>query len=110
MEHDLKLPIDGALLPMIDGLVDRWMPVADVVAIVGTSAEVVLEHLDYRKASRQREQKILMQGAERCVELRWHETLELLVQSPARASLLVELVEGGGELDVGNLEPIQCRT
>lgn len=105
------LPIHPRVLRVIEELFKREIPVADIADIVDADPKSVAQWIQLREDAhahemeKQRQITGLELGATPCIEMRWHETLPLLVRRPQESYLAIELLEGDDRL-VGQLDPI----
>lgn len=107
------LPIHHRVLRVIEQLVKRSVPVADIADIVDSDPKAVAQWIQLRQEAVAREAEKQQQlggidsGVVDTLEMRWHETLPLLVRRPQESHLAVELLEGDGDgRVVGQLDPI----
>mmetsp|Transcript_24126 Transcript_24126/g.71809 ORF Transcript_24126/g.71809 Transcript_24126/m.71809 type:complete len:625 (-) Transcript_24126:35-1909(-) len=97
--------LDRPLMTVVDQLLRRSVPVAEIADIIDVKTEVVWKYLREREDRKAVEERQREEG----VELQWHQTLPLLAKEGlGRACLLLELVEGDGKV-VGQLAPMPPR-
>ena len=86
--------LDRPLMTVVDQLLRRSVPVAEIADIIDVKTEVVWKYLREREDRKAVEERQREEG----VELQWHQTLPLLAKEGlGRACLLLELVEGDGK-------------
>eukprot|EP00929_Paragymnodinium_shiwhaense_P018449 TRINITY_DN12912_c0_g1_i1.p1 TRINITY_DN12912_c0_g1~~TRINITY_DN12912_c0_g1_i1.p1 ORF type:complete len:916 (+),score=140.07 TRINITY_DN12912_c0_g1_i1:136-2748(+) len=106
------LPLDPRLYHVIDQLCEYQMSIAEIADICEVDPQVIASYLQKQhEAKQQAEEQARETGEERCVELKWHETVAVVVRRPAESLLILELMEGDKGADgsgevVGRLDPI----
>ncbi|CAJ1408863.1 unnamed protein product [Effrenium voratum] len=105
---DFQIPLPQCLYHVIDQLTARGVPSAEIAEIVEVQEVQVSQYLraksDFMESQAQRK---LENSEVQCLELCWHETLALLVKTPA-AQVQLSLLDGH-DRTVGRLEPISVR-
>ncbi|CAJ1328727.1 unnamed protein product [Effrenium voratum] len=105
---DFQIPLPQCLYHVTDQLTARGVPSAEIAEIVEVQEVQVSQYLraksDFMESQAQRK---LENSEVQCLELCWHETLALLVKTPA-AQVQLSLLDGH-DRTVGRLEPISVR-
>lgn len=105
-EPEFNLTLNRILFDVVDRLVERGLPVPEIANIVSASPEEVLLYLRAKEElQRKAEERRQSPAEDRCVDLRWHQTIPLLVRQPMEACLALDLIEGP-DLVVGHLDPL----
>jgi hypothetical protein len=105
-----SVPLNPSLFIVIDSLIARRVPLEEIASIIGSMPEIVAQYLQLKLAFDEECNKRRL-AQHRCVEMRWHQTLSLLVPRSAEANLLIELVQAGkvvGYLDAISVQQV-CR-
>lgn len=85
------------------------MSLEEIADVVDAPPGLVAEYLRIKKESlRKAEERRQEFGEDPCVELRWHETLPILVWCPMEAGIAINLIESDDKV-VGNLDPISIQ-
>jgi len=105
-EPDFGLPLHPRLHSVIEQLAQYNQTLAEIADICDTQPEVISAFLQASREWREKmEDRQREAGEEHCVEVRWHETLAMMVRRPHESNLALDLVEGDDKV-VGHLDPI----
>eukprot|EP00927_Polykrikos_kofoidii_P077596 TRINITY_DN74533_c0_g1_i1.p1 TRINITY_DN74533_c0_g1~~TRINITY_DN74533_c0_g1_i1.p1 ORF type:complete len:633 (+),score=97.85 TRINITY_DN74533_c0_g1_i1:58-1956(+) len=108
-EANFGVPIHPKIIHVVLELVRLDVPLKNIADICDMQPEVIMAFLQARKefldraAERERDM-----GEDRCVEMRWHDTVSLIALKPSESNLFIELVEGESKV-VGHLDPISVQ-
>eukprot|EP00401_Gymnodinium_catenatum_P062510 CAMPEP_0117480416 /NCGR_PEP_ID=MMETSP0784-20121206/12380_1 /TAXON_ID=39447 /ORGANISM="" /LENGTH=678 /DNA_ID=CAMNT_0005274855 /DNA_START=24 /DNA_END=2060 /DNA_ORIENTATION=+ len=109
-EPEFGLPLHPKLFFVIDQLFEYGEQIPEIAAICDTEPDVISSYLQMRRDWQAKvEERTREAGEEQCVELRWHETMSLIVQRPSESSLAIDLLDGDDKV-VGHLSAISLQT
>lgn len=96
--------IHPRLFSVVNQLILRGYPLADVADIIDSTPEAVQLYMELKQQHAQKHSK----ADDYLVSLCWHETVQLFVRRPEEAVLYIELLNGSDEV-VGRLDPVCIR-
>lgn len=104
-DTDINLNIHPRLFSVIDRLIERNVPIPEISDIVDVEQEDVEQYIQFKKEQQQRRLDRQRVEDELCIDLHWHQSLNLLSRRPEESNLVVELLSGDDSVP-GRLDAI----
>merc|ERR1712086_1238494 len=105
---ELNVNVHPRLYGVVDRLLDRNLPHADIADIVDSDQESIAQYVGLKRDLLQKRCERLKAEDEITLELHWHQVVPLLIRRPEEAVLNIELLNGKDTV-VGRLLPVSVR-